>query len=163
MTLYRPNVGIIICNDEGKLLWCKRKSGDGWQFPQGGIDEYEAPLEAVIRETYEEVGIEENKLKFIKENDRWINYDVPKEKIPKYFSLKNRKFKGQTQKWFLAKYLGLDEEINLSLHNQIEFTDWSWASYWHPVAAGVEFKRSAYREVLTDFLPFYNSYFNTSF
>ncbi|MEL0310077.1 MAG: hypothetical protein VXA18_04755, partial [Gammaproteobacteria bacterium] len=87
----------------------------------------------------------------------------PKEKIPKYFSLKNRKFKGQTQKWFLAKYLGLDEEINLSLHNQIEFTDWIWASYWHPVAAGVEFKRSAYREVLTDFLPFYNKYFKANF
>ena len=54
--LYRPNAGIIIFNREGKLLWCKRKTGDGWQFPQGGIDEGESPEEAILRETYEEVG-----------------------------------------------------------------------------------------------------------
>ena len=82
-------------------------------------------------------------------------YDVPKEKMPRYFSFKNRKFKGQSQKWFLAQFLGQDNDIDLTVHNQIEFTEWMWASYWHPVAAGVEFKKNAYRQVLTDFLPFY--------
>ena len=86
--LYRPNAGIIIFNKEGKLLWCKRKSGDGWQFPQGGIDDGESPEEAVLRETYEEVGLKENQIKIIKENSRWIDYDVPGHKIPNYFSLK---------------------------------------------------------------------------
>ena len=105
MELYRPNVGIIIFNRDGKLLWCKRKAGDGWQFPQGGIDANEVPEEAIFRETYEEVGITQEKLEIIKENDKWINYDVPKAKIPNYFSFKNRKFKGQTQKWFLARFL----------------------------------------------------------
>ena len=57
-TLYRPNAGIIIFNKKGKLLWCKRKTGDGWQFPQGGVDEGETPEEAVLRETYEEVGLD---------------------------------------------------------------------------------------------------------
>ena len=157
-TLYRPNAGIIIFNKEGKLLWCKRKTGDGWQFPQGGIDEGESPEKAIIRETYEEVGLHKNQIKIIKENNRWIKYDVPKEKIPKYFSLKNRNFKGQTQKWFLAEFLGQDDDINLNLHNQIEFTEWTWSSYWHPVGSGVEFKRDAYRKVLKDFLPFYADY-----
>ena len=157
-SLYRPNAGIIIFNRQGKLLWCKRKTGDGWQFPQGGIDVGESPEQAIIRETYEEVGLKHEKIKIIRENDRWINYDVPKNKIPKYFSLKNRRFRGQTQKWFLAEFLGEDSDINLSTHSQIEFTEWTWSSYWHPVAKGVEFKRDAYREALKDLLPFYKNY-----
>ena len=157
-SLYRPNAGIIIFNRQGKLLWCKRKTGDGWQFPQGGIDVGESPEQAIIRETYEEVGLKHEKIKIIRENDRWINYDVPKNKIPKYFSLKNRRFRGQTQKWFLAEFLGEDSDINLNMHSQIEFTEWTWSSYWHPVAKGVEFKRDAYREALKDLLPFYKNY-----
>ena len=153
--LYRPNAGIIIFNEEGKLLWCKRKSGDGWQFPQGGIDDGESPEEAIVRETYEEVGLKRNQIKIIKENDRWIKYDVPKNKIPKYFSLKNRRFRGQTQKWFLAEFTGEDSDINLNLHDQIEFIEWTWTTYWHPIRAGVEFKREVYRQVLSDLLPFY--------
>lgn len=157
-SLYRPNAGIIIFNRQGKLLWCKRKTGDGWQFPQGGIDDGESPEQAIIRETYEEVGLKHEKIKIIRENNRWINYDVPKNKIPKYFSLKNRRFRGQTQKWFLAEFLGEDSDINLNMHSQIEFTEWTWSSYWHPVAKGVEFKRDAYREALKDLLPFYKNY-----
>ena len=105
---------------------------------------------------FNESNISSKHIEIIKENERWIEYDVPKEKIPKYFSLKNRNFKGQRQKWFLARFLGEDHEINLNLHNQIEFTDWTWASYWHPVVAGVVFKRDAYRKVLNDFLSSYN-------
>ena len=161
-SLYRPNVGIIIFNKEAKLLWCKRKQGDGWQFPQGGIDEGEAPKEAIYRETFEEVGLGEDKINIVKENEKWINYDVPKNKIPKYFSLKNRKFKGQTQKWFLAEFLGKDEDINLNCHNQIEFIEWKWSSYWHPIVGGVDFKREAYREALSDLLPFLYQHFRQS-
>ena len=158
-TLYRPNAGIIIFNKQGKLLWCKRRTGDGWQFPQGGIDEGELPEEAIFRETYEEVGLDESKIRILKENERWINYDVPRDKIPRYFSFKNRKFKGQTQKWFLAEFLGEDHDIDLNLHDQIEFTQWTWSTYWHPIKAGVEFKRNAYRQVLNAFLPFYIKHF----
>ena len=158
-TLYRPNAGIIIFNKQGKLLWCKRRTGDGWQFPQGGIDEGELPEEAIFRETYEEVGLDESKIRILKENERWVNYDVPRDKIPRDFSFKNRKFKGQTQKWFLAEFLGEDHDIDLNLHDQIEFTQWTWSTYWHPIKAGVEFKRNAYRQVLNDFLPFYIKHF----
>ena len=99
-----------------------------------------------------------DKIKIIKENEKWIKYDVPKDKIPRYFSFKNRKFKGQSQKWFLAEFLGQDNDIDLTVHNQIEFTEWTWTSYWHPIRAGVEFKREAYRQVLSDLLPFYIEY-----
>tara|TARA_B100001057_G_scaffold105602_1_gene103168 strand:- start:2910 stop:3404 length:495 start_codon:yes stop_codon:yes gene_type:complete len=158
--LYRPNVGIIIFNRDGKILWCKRKQGDGWQFPQGGIDKGESPLEALYRETYEEVGLKEHQIKIIRENERWIDYDVPKDRVPKYFSFKNRRFKGQTQKWFLAEFLGNNEDINLSVHSQIEFSEWTWSSYWHPITGGIEFKRDAYRKALNDLFPYYQDYLN---
>ena len=158
--LYRPNVGIIIFNKDGKILWCKRKQGDGWQFPQGGIDKGESPLEALYRETYEEVGLKKHQIKIVRENERWIGYDVPKDRVPKYFSFKNRRFKGQTQKWFLAEFLGNDEDINLSLHSQIEFSEWTWSSYWHPITGGIEFKRDAYRKALNDLFPYYLDYLN---
>ena len=156
---YRRGVGMIIINNDGRFWLGKRIGTEAWQFPQGGIDDGESPEQAIVRETYEEVGLNEDKINIIKENDRWINYDVPKNKIPKYFSLNNRRFRGQTQKWFLAEFLGEDSDINLNLHSQIEFTEWTWSSYWHPVAKGVEFKRDAYREALKDLLPFYNKNF----
>ena len=158
--LYRPNVGIIIFNRDGKILWCKRKQGDGWQFPQGGIDKGESPLEALYRETYEEVGLKKHQIKIVRENERWIGYDVPKDRVPKYFSFKNRRFKGQTQKWFLAEFLGNNEDINLSLHSQIEFSEWTWSSYWHPITGGIEFKKDAYRKALNDLFPYYLDYLN---
>tara|TARA_B100000963_G_C22383725_1_gene561265 strand:+ start:122 stop:616 length:495 start_codon:yes stop_codon:yes gene_type:complete len=158
--LYRPNVGIIIFNRDGKILWCKRKQGDGWQFPQGGIDKGESPLEALYRETYEEVGLKKHQIKIVRENERWIGYDVPKDRVPKYFSFKNRRFKGQTQKWFLAEFLGNNEDINLSVHSQIEFSEWTWSSYWHPITGGIEFKKDAYRKALNDLFPYYLDYLN---
>ena len=101
MELYRPNVGIIIFNRDGKLLWCKRKAGDGWQFPQGGIDANEVPEEAIFRETYEEVGITQEKLEIIKENDKWINYDVQRLKFLTTFLLKIESLKVKLKSGFL--------------------------------------------------------------
>ena len=63
---YRPNVAIIILNNSGQILWCKRKDGNGWQFPQGGLDKGESPLEAIYRETQEEVGLERKDIRIIK-------------------------------------------------------------------------------------------------
>ena len=157
-TLYRPNAGIIIFNKQGKLLWCKRRTGDGWQFPQGGIDEGELPEEAIFRETYEEVGLDESKIRILKENERWVNYDVPRDKIPRYFSFKNRKFKGQTQKWFLAELKCDESKINLNSSSPAEFDDWIWTKYWYPLGATVTFKSEAYRRALIDMMPTYSSF-----
>ena len=153
---YRPNVAIIILNKEGQILWCKRKDGNGWQFPQGGLDKGESPLEAIYRETREEVGLERKDIRIIKETQEWFNYKVPEERLPKYFRFENSKFIGQTQKWFLAEILCEDSRINLNASSPIEFVDWTWSSYWHPINGGVDFKKSTYRKVLKSFLPDYN-------
>ncbi len=155
---YRPNVAIIIVNKMGKVLWCKRKDGYGWQFPQGGLDKMETTIDAVYRETQEEVGLEKKDLRIIKESEEWFDYKIPQNRIPKYFRFKNRKFIGQTQKWFLAEILCEDSKINLNSSSPIEFDDWTWSSYWHPIKGGVEFKKSTYRKVLKSFLPHYNSF-----
>ena len=70
-SIYRPCVAIIIVNKAGQVLWCRRKERNGWQFPQGGIDEKESPLEAVMRETNEEEGLGEGDIQIIKETKEW--------------------------------------------------------------------------------------------
>ena len=155
---YRPNVAIIIVNRKGKILWCKRKDGNGWQFPQGGLDPGESPKEAIYRETKEEVGLDKEDIGIIKESEGWFNYKVPKNRIPKYFRISDSKFVGQTQKWFLAEILCEDSKINLNASSPVEFEDWTWSSYWHPINGGVDFKKSTYRKVLKEFLPYYHSF-----
>ena len=82
-TLYRPNAGIIIFNKEGKLLWCKRKSGDGWQFPQGGVKKGESVDSAMFRELKEETGLTASKVEAIGKTRDWLYYDVPHNLIKK--------------------------------------------------------------------------------
>lgn len=153
--IYRPNVGIIIINTEGNLMWCRRKNHDGWQFPQGGIDENESPIEAAIREVEEETGLAEQDLNFIWESKSWFFYDVPKERRNNYFIGKN-KFIGQRQKWFLAEIKsGHEKNINLSKNLPIEFDDFIWVTYWYPLREVVSFKKEVYRELLIELLPKY--------
>ena len=81
---YRPNVAIIIVNKAGKVLWGKRKDGYGWQFPQGGLDNGESTVEAIYRETKEEVGLDKEDIRIVNESEGWFKYKVPKYRIPKY-------------------------------------------------------------------------------
>jgi len=154
---YRPNVAIIIVNKYGQVLWCKRKSDDGWQFPQGGIDKKETPKEAILRETEEEVGLKREDLKIIYESKKWYRYEVPEERRPSYFISKN-KFLGQEQKWFLAELLSEDSNINLKSSNTIEFKKWNWVSYWYPLSSVIWFKKTVYRQALQELLPSYLSF-----
>jgi putative (di)nucleoside polyphosphate hydrolase len=155
--IYRPNVAIIILNSEGKALWCRRKNHDGWQFPQGGIDKGETPLDAAYRETKEEVGLDKSDIRILKESTEWIRYQVTEKRRPSYFS-KNRGFVGQTQKWFLAELIAEEKNINLNSSRPIEFDKWMWVNYWYPLGASVPFKKSAYRKALTDLMPSYQSF-----
>jgi len=92
---YRLNVGLIIINDKGKLLLCKRKNIDSWQFPQGGIDNNETYLQAAKRELFEEVGIRSSCIKFLSSTEDWLKYDIPKERRKNHFLKKNLKAKSR--------------------------------------------------------------------
>ena len=144
---YRLNVGIMIANCEGKLLLCKRRGMNSWQFPQGGIDNNEDPFEAAKRELYEEVGINSKYVKLIKSSDEWYKYDVPEKSRRKI--LINKNFKGQKQKWFLFR---LKENVKISFENDPdnEFDDFKWVSYWYPLAVIVSFKEAVYRKTLNE-------------
>ncbi len=150
---YRKNVGLVILNKEGDVLLCKRKNTSYWQFPQGGIDKKELPLDAAYRELYEEVNISKDEISLIAEAQNWINYDVPAEH--KKFSLALKNFKGQTQKWFLFM---LKKKVHISFNNDTiqEFDDYKWVSYWYPLNKIIWFKRDVYKQVLREFAKFYS-------
>ena len=142
---YRLNVGLIVANKQGKVLLCKRKGVNSWQFPQGGINYAENSLKAAKRELLEEVGIRSKSIKLIESLDGWLKYDVPKKKLRK--KIINRNFKGQKQKWFLFK---LKEDVEITFENDPdnEFDDFKWVSYWYPLNVIISFKEKVYREAL---------------
>ena len=149
---YRLNVGLIIVNNYGKVLICKRKNSNQWQFPQGGIDEGESPIEAAKREIFEEVGIKPSKIKVLGKIKDWVKYEIPKELAKKSF--KKKGIVGQKQKWFIFK---IKSEACISFVNDPdnEFYDFAWVSYWRPIALIVSFKKEVYRNVLAELLPIY--------
>ena len=154
---YRLNVGIIVANSDGRLLYCKRKNSNNWQFPQGGIDKNEDTYLAAVRELYEEVGIAENKIKLIKESDSWYKYDLPRKYKRNRFLWKD--FKGQKQKWFLFKLIE-ETKIDLNNENNPEFDQFDWVEYWKPLDEVVEFKREIYEKILTELEPAYELEFS---
>jgi putative (di)nucleoside polyphosphate hydrolase len=149
---YRLNVGLIIVNTYGKVLICKRKNSNQWQFPQGGIDKGESPIEAAKREIFEEVGIKPSKIKILGKIKDWVKYEIPKELAKKSF--KKKGILGQKQKWFIFK---IKSEACISFVNDPdnEFDDFAWVSYWRPIALIVSFKKEVYRNVLAELLPIY--------
>ena len=149
---YRKNVGLIVLNENNKLLICKRRDKSAWQFPQGGIDAGEKNLDAAYRELFEEVGVAKHQVKVIARSKHWYHYDIPKGYKSRPKSLEN--FSGQKQKWYLLK---AKDELKINLSNQIpqEFIDFRWSSYWYALTNVVPFKREVYRKVLVEFLPKY--------
>lgn len=142
---YRLNVGLIIANENGELLLCKRKKMNSWQFPQGGIDFGESPTKAAKRELFEEVGISSKSVTLIESLDDWLKYEIPKKSRRRNFL--DRKFKGQKQKWFLFK-LKKNVEVTFENDPDNEFDDFKWVSYWYPLNVIISFKEKVYREAL---------------
>ena len=145
---YRPCVGIVLINN-GSIFAGQRLDykSDAWQMPQGGIEENESPIRAAIRELKEETGIKKKHIKIILESKNWINYDLPKELIPKLW---NGKFVGQSQKWFAMEFLGSDSDININTKNP-EFSKWQWMTKNKLLERIVPFKKRVYENILSQF------------
>ena len=145
---YRKCVGIMILNHNKEILVGKRLDHPSgfWQMPQGGIDEYENPEEAVWREMMEEIGT--NNAKLIKESKQWIKYDIPTETL-KTLPWGN-KYIGQTQKWFAFQFTGKDSDINVGTDNP-EFSEWKWTKMNLIIDNIVPFKRDVYSTILEEF------------
>ena len=147
---FRPNVGIILTNSQGALLWARRVGGqDAWQFPQGGIKPNESPEQALFRELNEEVGLNPGDVNVLGVTKGWLRYRLP----TRYVRQQQPVCIGQKQKWFLLELLAEEEEINLTVGQEPEFDRWRWVSYWYPINHVVSFKRDVYRRALKELSP----------
>lgn len=144
---FRYNVGIVISNKHGQLLWAKRIQQKSWQFPQGGVREAETLEQAMYRELNEEVGLDERDVKILHKTANWLHYRLPNNFI-RYN--KDPLCIGQKQKWFLLSLESDESQVKLNNCVDPEFDDWCWVNYWYPVKKIIEFKRDVYRKALTE-------------
>ena len=139
----RIGVGIILLNSENKVFVGKRIDNpeNFWQMPQGGVDQNENFLQAAKRELEEETAVKSVQL--IKEIDDWLEYDLPNNLLGKIWKGKHR---GQKQKWFIMKFLGPNEEINIKTKNP-EFLEWKWIDFSNLPEVAVSFKINIYKKI----------------
>ena len=148
----RIGVGIILLNHENKIFVGKRIDNpkNFWQMPQGGVNQNENFLQAAKRELEEETGIKSVEL--VKELNGWLEYDLPENLLGKVLE---GKYRGQKQKWFIMKFVGKDNEINVKTKNP-EFLDWKWIEVSKLPSIAVSFKVDLYKK-LKEELNFLNS------
>ena len=139
----RNGVGIVVLNKENKVFVAKRIDNpkNFWQMPQGGVDSGEKFYEAAKRELEEETSIKS--IKLIKEIDGYITYHLPSNLLGIIW---RGKFKGQKQKWFVVRFLGSDEEINIKTKKP-EFLEWKWVEIEKITDLVVDFKKDVYSKV----------------
>ena len=140
----RNGVGVIVLNNENKVFVGKRKDNpvDKWQMPQGGVDIGESYLSAMKRELYEETSIKS--IEILKEINGFFEYELPKNLVGIIWK---GKFRGQKQKWFITRFIGNENEINLKTKNP-EFIEWKWIVPDELPKTIVDFKRKMYAELL---------------
>ena len=147
---YRPNVGIVLMHGDGRLFWARRVNRDGWQFPQGGMNTDETPLEAMFRELREETGLLPEHVDVLGSTPGWLRYRLPRRCVRRG----NRPVCiGQKQVWFLLRLTGGEHEVRLDLTDKPEFDSWRWVDFWYPAEHVVSFKREVYVRALHHLAP----------
>ena len=144
---YRPNVGIILCNDLGQVFWAKRKGANSWQFPQGGIDSDEDPETAMYRELWEETGLLAEHVELLGRTRYWLRYKLPERYVRKNSS---PVCIGQKQIWFILRLLSDESHVRFDCGHKQEFDNWRWVDYWYPLRDVVYFKRRVYRKAMDE-------------
>jgi putative (di)nucleoside polyphosphate hydrolase len=148
---FRPNVAIVIMKDDGRVLWAKRASQDGWQFPQGGMRSDETPLEAMYRELWEETGLLEEHVEVLGSTPGWLRYRLPR----RYLRHNSKPLCiGQKQVWYLLRLQTSESAVVLDATPTPEFSKFRWVDFWYPVENVIAFKRDVYRKALTLLEPF---------
>ena len=146
---YRPNVGIIVANPAGQVLWARRCGQDAWQFPQGGIHKGESIEDALYRELDEEVGLQQDQVEIVASTRGWLRYKLPKRLLRN----NSKHFVGQKQRWYLLKMLAEDSAVRFDRSETPEFDFWQWVTYWYPLGQVVSFKQDVYRRAMKELAP----------
>lgn len=146
---YRPNVGVLLFNRQGRVWLGRRVHSPGpfnWQFPQGGVDEGEDLEAAARRELREETGV--TSVSLLGRTEDWTVYDFPPEVLARP---NTRGFAGQRQIWFAFRFEGEDSEVDLKAYPPVEFDSWRWTGLDEALERVVPFKRDTYAEVVQAF------------
>jgi putative (di)nucleoside polyphosphate hydrolase len=147
---FRPNVGIIVANGHGQVLWARRVGQDSWQFPQGGIKADETPEQALYRELAEELGLTPGHVELVGCTRGWLRYTLPRRFVRRNT---HQVCIGQKQVWFLLRLLASEHDVCLDATGAPEFDHWKWVGYWRPAKEVIYFKREVYRRALKELAP----------
>ncbi|MGZ9092663.1 MAG: RNA pyrophosphohydrolase [Rhodoplanes sp.] len=156
---YRPCVGVMVLNGEGRAFIGRRIDGPEhvdethvWQMPQGGVDTGEDPWPAALRELYEETNI--RSIEKLGEIADWLSYDLPPDLIGHAWS---GRYRGQTQKWYALRFTGAESEIDIAHPaggHKPEFVEWRWEPVANLAGLIIPFKRPVYERVVQEFARF---------
>jgi putative (di)nucleoside polyphosphate hydrolase len=159
---YRPCVGIMLLNRDGRAFVGRRSDGPehvdashAWQMPQGGVDSDEDPWRAALRELQEETNV--RSVERLGETRDWLTYDIPRAIIGQAWK---GKYRGQRQKWYALRFVGNESEIDVAHPaggHEPEFTEWRWERIENLPALVIPFKRKVYEQVVAEFRRFAQS------